>query len=356
MDSLTQAVLGASITGATLSRFHGAKVVVAGAVLATLPDLDVLIRYSDPILAMTHHRGFSHSLFVLSAVAVGLTLLWRLLRPDPRYSAFYLFCALWLTFVTHPLLDAFTSYGTQLLWPLHSTPISWASLFIIDPAYTLPLLIASIIGLFSGTKAITTKVSTWALIISTAYICLSVVTQQFADTQARQLLIAEGHTPVRSFTTPQPFSILLWRSVVRTAHDQDCEVMVSLLDTDPPERWCAANNLHLAQVIEPAYELNRLRWFSDDWVRFDVQDDLLIVSDLRMGIGPGHYSFRFVVGELSNTNAWEWVRPYIWPSSRSFALLKPVMHRIWYQSPPLPLNEWAKEAKLTTQPFTITLQ
>lgn len=356
MDSLTQAVLGASITGATLSRFHGTKIVIAGAVLASLPDLDVLIRYSDPILAMTHHRGFSHSLFVLSAFALALTMLWRIMRPDPRYSAAYLFFALWLCLVTHPLLDAFTSYGTQLFWPLSTTPTSWASLFIIDPAYTLPLLIATVIGLFAGTKAITTKASTWALILSTAYICLSLIAQQLADSTARNQITVEGYTPVSSFTTPQPFSILLWRSIVRTTQEQDCEVIVGLFDKGPSESWCAANNHHLAQAIEPAYELDRLRWFSNDWVRFDVLDDLLVVSDLRMGVGPGHYSFRFVVGELNNDNSWEKIRPYFWPSTRDFAILKPVMHRIWYQNPPLPLGTWANEAKLKTQPFSLEPQ
>ncbi|MCQ9615380.1 metal-dependent hydrolase [Paenalcaligenes niemegkensis] len=355
MDSLTQAVLGASIAGFTLSRFHGRKAILAGAALATLPDLDVVIRYSDPILAMTHHRGFSHSLFVLTAVAVGLTLFWRLLRADPRYSAGYLFLALWLTLITHPLLDAFTSYGTQLLWPLTPVPQAWASLFIIDPAYTIPLFIATLIGVIAGIRPITTKATGWALLISTAYIGTSLLGQHYADKAARQHITDQGYTITGSFTTPQPFSTLLWRSVVRTAQDQDCEVVVGLFDKTPPESWCAANNLHLAEALDRSVELDRLRWFSGDWVRFDVMDDLLIVSDLRMGVGPGHYSFRFVVGELNNANAWQWVSPYMWPSARDFTTLRPVMHRIWNQSPPLPLARWARDAKLNAEPYRMDL-
>src|SRR5690625_6901999 len=67
MDSLTQAVLGGSITGVALHRFLGRKSVLLGAALATLPDLDVFVRYADPISSMTYHRGFTHSLFVLTA-------------------------------------------------------------------------------------------------------------------------------------------------------------------------------------------------------------------------------------------------------------------------------------------------
>src|SRR5699024_6058171 len=86
MDSLTQAVLGGSITGCALHRYIGRKSVFIGAALATLPDLDVFVRYGDPISSMTYHRGFTHSLFVLSAFAIVLTLVWRLFRPRADYS------------------------------------------------------------------------------------------------------------------------------------------------------------------------------------------------------------------------------------------------------------------------------
>src|SRR5690625_5496142 len=81
MDSLTQAVLGGSITGVALHRFLGRKSVLLGAALATLPDLDVFVRYADPISSMSYHRGFTHSLFVLTAFAVFLTLILLLWLP-----------------------------------------------------------------------------------------------------------------------------------------------------------------------------------------------------------------------------------------------------------------------------------
>lgn len=109
MDSITQAVLGASIQGALLGRWQGRRALLYGAMLGTLPDLDVIIDYGDAVADMTYHRGFSHSLFVLSALALALTLLIRKLRPDPGYSARRLFLTLWLVLITHPLLDAFTS-------------------------------------------------------------------------------------------------------------------------------------------------------------------------------------------------------------------------------------------------------
>ena len=86
MDSVTQLVLGASIQGAMLGRWQGRKALVYGAALATLPDMDVLIDYGDAVADMTYHRGFSHSLFVLAALAALLTWLIRKRWPDAGYS------------------------------------------------------------------------------------------------------------------------------------------------------------------------------------------------------------------------------------------------------------------------------
>ncbi len=146
MDSITQAVLGASVQAALLGRWQGRKALLYGAALGTLPDLDVVIDYGDAVANMTYHRGFSHSLFVVSAVALLLTALIRRWRPDAGYSGTRLLLTLWLVLLTHVLLDAFTSYGTQLLWPLPTPPIAWSSVFIIDPLYSVPLLLAVLVG------------------------------------------------------------------------------------------------------------------------------------------------------------------------------------------------------------------
>ncbi len=151
MDSITQAVLGATLQAALLGRWQGRKALLYGAALATLPDLDVVIDYGDAVAGMTYHRSFSHSLLVLTGLALALTLLLRW-RPHPGYSAGRLFVTLWLVLATHPLLDAFTSYGTQLFWPFTPTPTARSTVFIIDPLYTAPLLVAVIGGLLHGLR------------------------------------------------------------------------------------------------------------------------------------------------------------------------------------------------------------
>ena len=122
MESVTQDALGAAIGGAVLGRRLGRKAILIGAVLGTLPDLDVIIDYGDAVANVTEHRGFSHSLFVLTGLATLLALLSARFAPIKAISLPRWWCFYTLILVTHPLLDALTTYGTQLLWPLDVTP------------------------------------------------------------------------------------------------------------------------------------------------------------------------------------------------------------------------------------------
>ncbi|PLC50385.1 hydrolase [Pollutimonas subterranea] len=347
MDSLTQAVLGAGISGAMLGRFHGRKALLAGALLASLPDMDVLIDYGDPISGMINHRGFSHSLFVLTGVAVLLTAALRRWRPSQEYGAGRLLATLCLILLTHPLLDAFTSYGTQLWWPLRPTPTSGSSIFIIDPFYTLPLLAGVLVAAIAGPGRRTRRALVCVLGASTIYLALSLAAKATVEQRASRILEQDGIQTVAMFSTPEPFNILLWRVVARTADDHYVELISSLLDSAPPERIVLPLNNALATELPPLPQLDGLRWFTDNWLRYDEIDGQLVVTDLRMGLGTGHYSFRFRIATRTEPGGtWETVTPAYWPGKRDMAALKATVRRIWQQSPPLPLTQWERQMTL----------
>src|SRR5690606_41002175 len=125
MDSITQILLGASVAAAAVPAGHRRAALAAGAALGTLPDLDslpLLLLTDDPVALMTLHRGASHSLLVLPFV--GWAIWWFFRRRGGRVAEAprRWFWAIQLALVTHPLLDALTVYGTQLLWPLTVRP------------------------------------------------------------------------------------------------------------------------------------------------------------------------------------------------------------------------------------------
>ncbi len=351
MDSITQAVLGAALQGTLLGRLQGRRALVYGAALATVPDLDVVIHYADPVSQMTYHRGFSHSIFVLTGVA--LLLAWLVAwigqrrRPDAGYRWPRLFVAFWLVLVTHPLLDAFTVYGTQLFWPLTLTPLSWAAVFIIDPVYTLPLLMAVAYAFWRGPGRRARGLMTAALIFSTAYLGFGLAGRMTVEQRFEQALQAQGVAPREVRAMPMAFNNLLWRVLAKTEDGGYYEGVSSLFDREPPEMHYLSLNTPLAKVLQDDPLYTRLRWFTDDWLRYDVVGSTLVVTDLRMGI-PGNYNFRFAMARRDEQGQWQVETPSRWRDNGTSMFnggdLALIGRRILDQHPPLPLQAWTARA------------
>lgn len=352
MDSLTQVVLGAGIQGALLGRWQGRKALLYGGLLGTLPDMDVLIDYGDAVADMTYHRGFSHSLLVLSAVAIVLTLLIRRFAPNPGYSGKRLLLTLWLVLATHPLLDSFTSYGTQLFWPLTPTPTAWSSIFIIDPLYTLPLLAAMALGLIYGLKGRFAKAPAIALALSTAYLASTVVGKDVAEHRVEAQLAKQGIQAEQIFSSPTPFNSLLWRVMVLDGDDY-YEALSGWFDHSPPVLERISRGTQLAEALKDSPAHARLAWFTDGLLRYDrivgqggedsTLESYLIVTDLRLGM-TGFHPFRFDFAHWQNG---QWQLQSVverWPVARGdLDRLELLWTRIWHPDTPIPLAVWASE-------------
>ncbi len=142
MDSISQAALGAAIGEVVMGKGIGNKGATIGAVIATVPDLDmILYLFYDSYDMMSIHRGSSHS-FLFSLLG-GLLIAYILQRVkwtrETEFSRLWIFTLLVL--LTHILLDAFTSYGTQLFLSFLDVRTGFDSTNVVDPVYTLPLII-----------------------------------------------------------------------------------------------------------------------------------------------------------------------------------------------------------------------
>ena len=347
MDSITQAVLGASLQGALLGRWQGRRALLYGAMLGTLPDLDVVIDYGDAVADMTYHRGFSHSLLVLSILAVLFTALARWLRPNPAYSTRRLFLAVWLALITHPLLDAFTSYGTQLFWPLQTPPVAWSSVFIIDPLYTVPLLVAVIVGLVRGLRDKPQWLAITALSLSSIYLVSTLAGKWMAEQRVQDVLAERGIQADTLFSTPTPFNSLLWRVTVVDGTDYH-EALVSWFDDRPPRLERIPRGAQLAELLENSPQHQRLQWFTHGVLRYDQIGDRLIVTDLRLGM-TGFHPFRFVFAERRDGRWQPLPQVERLPFSRGEPQhLLTLWQRIWDEGEPIQLLSWANT--LSQQP------
>ncbi len=267
-----------------------------GAVAGTLPDLDVFIDQGSPILNMVLHRAESHALFWLTlfsppfaAAIAKLHGEWRLWR---RW-----WLAMWLALVTHPLLDTMTVYGTQLALPFSDYPFGVGSVFIIDPLFTVPLLVGTIWALCTRGRSGGLKANGIGLALGTAYLAWG-VTAQFHVTQVAKSALAErGIAAEHLLVTPTALNSVLWR-VVAMSGESYHEGFYSLLDADKRiafDRFARGNALN-AEIagIDGA---RRSAAFSKGF--YKVHEDAagrLRIADLRMGMEPT-YSFDFAVAE-----------------------------------------------------------
>jgi inner membrane protein len=299
VDSLTQIALGATIAAAVVPAGQRRRALLYGAALGTLPDLDVLVRYADPVADFTYHRSFSHSLFVLTLAAPLLWALARYLDAQIRQAPARWLLAFWLVLFTHPLLDAMTIYGTQLWWPFDTTPVGIGSVFIIDPLYSLPLLIACAWAAWRPLSRYAARALPVALVLSSVYLGWSVLAQQRVEQVAREALLAEAdsHQNIQILALPSPFNTLLWRVLVRENGGYR-EGYYSLLSDSEPGPWRHfASADELAPAMDGHWAFERLAWFTRGYYAIRSEADAVVVTDLRMGSEPA-YVFSFVVARI----------------------------------------------------------
>ncbi len=294
MDSLSQLTLGAAITVAVMGRrVPRWQAALVGAVVGTLPDLDVFIDHGDAIRNMTLHRTESHALIFLTLIAPLLGwLIAGVMRSRQYWRGWTL--ATWLALVTHPLLDLTTVYGTQLGLPFSDFPYAIGSMYIIDPLYTLPLLGALIVALWRR-DALGLRWNQCGLLFSTLYLGWSMVAQSVATHHIAQQVARQDEQPQQILVTPTAFNTLVWRTVIITP-DRYGEAYWSLLSPHRPLdiRWQARHPEWFAP-FKGQWHAERVAWFSHGFYAMRQQGERTLIADLRMGEEP-NYTFTFDLG------------------------------------------------------------
>jgi inner membrane protein len=269
------------------------KAALWGGVAGTLPDLDVFIDHGDAIRDMVLHRAETHALFWLTLFSLPFAaLVARLHGQSAIWRRWWL--ALWLALVTHPLLDVMTVYGTQLALPFTDHPFAVGSVAIIDPLYTLPLLVGAGWALASRGSAAGLRANALGLVLSTAYLGWGVIAQQQVDRIARASLQAQGIAAERVLVMPTTFNSLLWRVLaVDGAHHH--EAFYSLFDAQPQMHFDRFDRgAELADGVAGIDGVKRIAEFSKGFYKLHDDGGRIVISDLRMGQEPA-YIFSFAV-------------------------------------------------------------
>ena len=239
---------------------------------------------------------------------------------------------IYAVFATHVLLDSMTVYGTQIFWPLSDTPVGLGSIFIIDPAYTLPMVIGVIAVLIvSRDHSTGYRWNITGLVISTVYLAWTATAQWYMTDVARRDLAEQGISHQRLLVQPTPFNSILWRALAMDgdSYFEGYRSMAVTGDTFQFKRY--DHSPELLDDLSDHWPVKRLLWFSKGFISTKpTADGRIVMSDLRMGLEPD-YVFRFVVGALGNPHpqpvAVERIR-----TPRNYERLPDLWDRIWSES------------------------
>lgn len=288
MDPVSHVVLAASLSYAVFGRRLGRTAAVAGALAGLAPDADIFIGSArDPLLAVEVHRGFTHALVFVpvgAAIVAGLWLGARAWRRRDRWLALW-GCAA-LAWLSHTLLDAATSYGTQLLWPFARHRAGWDLISIIDPAFTLALGAGLAVALARETR----RPAVAGLVLAGLYLGLGAVQHERALAAQRALAAARGHTIERAEVMPTLANNLVWRGLyVHAGRIHSDRIRVGWLsDAVVREGWslplAGRPDLTPAERTRNAgRSFERFAWFSEDWVARSPGDPT-VLADMRYSL------------------------------------------------------------------------
>ena len=287
MDPLSQGALGAVLPQAALPRETLRAATLLGCVAGMAPDLDVFISSrTDPLLFLEYHRQFTHALvFIPIGAGIVALLLHPLVRRTLAWRQSYLACL--LGYGTHGLLDACTSYGTQLLWPFSDDRVAWNNVSVVDPAFTVPLLVLVLLAVALRRRAFAVAGLAWVL----AYLGFGVVQNQRAEAAGALLAQARGHEPERLTAKAGFANLLVWKVV----YEHDGRFYVDGIRTGAGVTVCPGASVArldlerdlpwLDAQARQARDVERFRWFSDDYLALDpVRPNRVI--DMRYSLVP----------------------------------------------------------------------
>ena len=289
MDPLSQAVVGASCAQALSNKKHFITVTVLGLLAGMAPDLDIFIRSNeDPMLFLEFHRQFTHSLLFIPIGGLLCAGLFHLLfhkRTQVSFRWTYLYAT--IAYGSHCLLDICTSYGTQLFWPFSNHRVSWDTISIIDPIFTLPVLFLVVLAAIKRSRRIAIYAVAWILLVQG----FGLIQNQRASMVGHQLATERGHQVIRLNAKPSFANQLLWRVIYETKEGFYIDAIRLGLKTEIiPGQFIRHLNIAkdfpwLDKDSQQAKDIERFHWFSQGYIALDPKRPLRII-DIRYSLMP----------------------------------------------------------------------
>ena len=303
MDSITQAALGALCGEILLSKKIGAKGALWGALFGTIPDLDIIAFFwLDAAEQLRSHRGLSHSLFIMPIASVIFGWILSKIHSKKKVSFKLAMGFVFAAWSTHVLIDCFNTYGTQIFEPFSDYRFSMNVMFIIDPFFTVPMILGLIFSviLFRNKR----KLRVFTHWVTAIWLCLyfmaSITLKVIADRHFAEQFHNYGVTPIRTMSAPTPLNIFAWRGVAQDA-DRFYVTYWSIFDSktrvyDIEE---IKTGRHHERKFYASKEFRSIQWFSRGWRKSYVVEGepnslyiaLVKIGEMRVADSDGNQLF-----------------------------------------------------------------
>ena len=289
MDPLTQGVLGAALPQSISNKKSLGIIGIIGFLSGLAPDLDVFIRSeNDPILFLEFHRQFTHSLvFIPFGGLICSLVLYFIISKRFKISFKETWLYSTLGYATHGLLDACTSYGTLLFWPFSQTRIAWNNVSIIDPLFTIPLLILIVTAGVKQKKIFAVMAVLWAIF----YLSLGVYQKNQAIKASTKIAKDRGHETIRINVKPSIGNLLLWKSIYETK-DKFYIDAIRLGWSPKIFNGESVNKMNIQSAFpwlgiksQQARDVERFKWFSNGYIAINPKNKNQIL-DIRYSALP----------------------------------------------------------------------
>lgn len=282
MDSITQGVLGAAIGEAILGKESGNKGAILGAVVATIPDLDVVLYlFYDKFEMLSIHRGFSHSIAfsILGALLISFILSKIKWFQNIRFQMLLLLT--WLCLFTHILLDTFTAYGTQLLLPFSDKRLGFDSINVVDPVYTIPLIVGLALSIWTSKsnnrKSIFNKSG---LTISSLYLLFTLINKEVVKTKVSTKFANQNIEYNSLLTMPVGMANINWYGVAK-GRDSIYMLKHSILSNeDYLIESFPINEEYLNQIDRKVAD--KMRWFAKGFYTVEKENEKIRIYNLQV--------------------------------------------------------------------------
>ena len=270
MDPLSQGVLGASLPQSFSNKKNIVFVFIIGFLAGMFPDIDVFFRSNhDPLLFLEFHRQFTHSLIFIPVGGLIFTLIfYGLFFKILPFGFFKTWFFATLGYGTHGLLDACTSYGTQLLWPFSNERISWNNISIIDPLFTIPVLIFLILSLIKRKSFWAKMALAWGLI----YLFFGFIQNHRAEQVAKDIVTERNHHPEIISVKPSFGNLILWKII----YQHNDYFYIDAVNIGPKKEIFTGQKIKKFNTSDLSYfdelsdtqkkDIDRFLWFSQDFV------------------------------------------------------------------------------------------